>query len=98
VFLALEELGFGLMSIVFLVVAPVFAGSTKVERALRWILVSSFVATIGAFVAVSAVFGLDRQDTFEIIVISIVWLTLVIAGPLMAVAFRRASAPKQAVG
>jgi len=89
VFLALEELGFLLMSIVFLAIAPVFDGATRVDRALRWILVGSFVATVVALVAVSVSFGLDRQDTFEIAVISIVWLTLLLAGPLMAVMFRR---------
>jgi hypothetical protein len=90
VFLALEELGFLLMSVSFLAIAPVFVGRTKVERALRWILSGSFAVSIAALAAVSAAFGLDRQDTFEIAVISIVWLTLVVGGPLMAVVFRRA--------
>jgi hypothetical protein len=92
VFLALEELGFLLMSVVFLAIAPVFDGATRVDRVLRWILVGSFVATVVALVAVSVSFGLDRQDTFEIAAISIVWLTLAVAGPLMAIVFRRAGA------
>jgi hypothetical protein len=91
VFLALEELGFLLMSVVFLAIAPVFHGPTKTDRALRWILVGSFVATVVALGIVSAAFGLDRQDTFEMAAISIAWLTLLAAGPLMAVTFRRAS-------
>jgi hypothetical protein len=89
IFLALEELGFLLMSVVYLAIAPVFDRATKVDRALRWILVGSFLATVVALVIVSASFGLDRQDTFEIAAISIVWLTLVVAAPLMAMAFRR---------
>jgi hypothetical protein len=92
VFLALEELGFLLMSVTFLAVAPTFLGPTKMERALRWILVASFVLTIGALGVVTAWFGLDRQDTFEIAAISTVWLTLVIVGPLMAAWFARAGA------
>jgi hypothetical protein len=91
IFLALEELGFLLMSVTFLAIAPVFIGATKVDRALRWILTGSFGVTIGALGVVSAFFGLDRQDTFEITAISIVWLTLVITGPLIAVAFRRSA-------
>jgi hypothetical protein len=47
--------------------------------------------SLAALAGVSVAFGLDRQDTFEIVVISIVWLTLVVCGPLMAVAFRRAA-------
>jgi len=96
VFLALEELGFLLISVVFLALVPVFVGHTKVERALRWILGGSFVATIAALGLVTAFFGLDRQDTFEIAVISIVWLTLVVAGSLIAVVFARAGAAQRA--
>lgn len=92
VFLALEELGFLLMSVTFLAIAPVFVGATKLDRAIRWILVGGFVATVVALGIVSAFFGLDRQDTFEIAAISIVWLTLIIGGPLISLVFRRASA------
>lgn len=75
----------------FLAIAPVFVGRTKVERALRWTLSGSFAASLAALAVVSVAVGLDRQDTFEIVVISIVWLTLVVGGPLMAVVFRRAA-------
>lgn len=95
VFLALEELGFLLMSVVFLAIAPVFVGATKLDRAVRWVLVGGFAATVAALGIVSATFGLDRQDTFEIAAISIVWLTIVIAGPLMSLVFRRATRAAQ---
>jgi hypothetical protein len=93
VFLALEELGFLLMSVTFLAIAPVFAGATKSERVLRWLLTGSFAATLAALGVVCAFFGIDRQDTFEITAISIVWLTLLVTGPLMAVVFRRLARP-----
>lgn len=89
VFIALEELGYLLMSFVFLCLAPVFVGSAGIERALRRLLVASFAVTIGALVAVSVVKGSDRGDTFEIAVVSIVWLTLIVAGAMTAVVFRR---------
>ena len=89
VFIALEELGYLLMSIVFLCLARVFVGKTGVERALRWLLSASFAASILSLVVVSAVRGIDRGDAFEIIVISIVWLTLIAAGVLIALVFRR---------
>jgi hypothetical protein len=47
--------------------------------------------SIGALVVVFAVSGIDRGDQFEIIVISIVWLTLIVGGILTALVFRRAS-------
>ena len=87
---ALEELGYLLMSVVFLCLAPVFARKTGIERALRWLLSASFAMTVLALVVVSAVKGSDRGDTFEIAVISIVWLTLIAAGVLTAFVFRRA--------
>ena len=90
VFIALEELGYLLMSVVFLCLAPVFRGKTRIERALRWLLGASFAVTAIALVAVSAVKGMDRGDTFEIAVISIVWLTLIATGILTALVFRRA--------
>jgi hypothetical protein len=56
----------------------------------------SFAATVVSLVLVTALMGIDRGDVFEIIVISIVWLTLVAAGPLLAVRFRRATSPAAA--
>jgi hypothetical protein len=91
VFIALEELGYLLMSVVFLCLAPVFTGKTGIERVLRWLLRASFAATVLALIVVSAIKGSDRGDTFEIVVISIVWLTLIAAGILTALEFRRAS-------
>jgi hypothetical protein len=41
-------------------------------------------------VVVSVDRGIDRGDVFEIIAISIVWLTLIVVRPLIAVVFRRA--------
>ena len=72
--------------------APVFMQDNKVERTLRWLLVLNLAAAVAALVAVSAARGIDRGDRFEIVVISIVWLTLIFAGPLVAVALRRAAA------
>ena len=90
VFLALEELGYLLMSVAFLCVAPVFMQATRLERSLRWLLVASFVLSLGSLVAVFVVQGIDRGATFEIIVISIVWLTLILGAILTALVFRRA--------
>jgi ammonia channel protein AmtB len=90
VFIALEELGYLLMSLALAVLAPAFVRRNKVERTIRWLFVSSFALAVGALAAVSATRGIDRGYLFEIIVISIVWLTLIVAGPLVAVVLRRA--------
>jgi hypothetical protein len=89
VFVALEELGYLLMSCALLCVATVFSRKTRCELAIRWLLYASFAAMIIAFIAVSAVYGTDRQDAFEIPAISIVWVSLIVAGPVLAIALKR---------
>lgn len=89
VFIALEELGYILMSLALAVLAPVFLQKNRVERTIRWLFVLSFATVVGALMAVSVATGIDRGFLFEIIVISIVWLTMVVAGPLVAVVLRR---------
>jgi hypothetical protein len=89
VFIVLEELGYIMMSLSFLFVAPVFANKTRLESSIRWIFVSAFVLTIIAFTLTTLNRGLDRQDNFEIAVISIDWLVLVVNGILLSMVFRR---------
>jgi hypothetical protein len=88
VFLALEELGYLLMSVALLCAAPVFARATRLERSLRWLFVGSFVVSLGALLAVLAVRGIDRGAAFEITIISVVWVTLFVGGILAAAWFR----------
>jgi|SRR5680860_38562 len=90
VFIALEEIGYLLMSLVFLCLARVFVQKNRLERGIRWLFTLSFAAAILALVVVSALRGIYRGDVFEVIVISIVWLTLIAGGILTAIVFRRA--------
>ncbi len=90
VFLALEELGYLLMSVALLCLAPVFVGARQLERSLHWLFSGGFVLSIGAFLVVFVQRGIDRGAVFEIIVISIVWLTLIVGGILAALWFRGA--------
>jgi hypothetical protein len=89
VFIALEELGYLVMSLSFLFVAPVFANRSRLESAVRWIFVIAFVLAIVSLAAISISYGLDRQDRFEVVVLSIDWLVLIVNGVLLSVVFRR---------
>jgi hypothetical protein len=89
VFIVLEEIGFSMMSLSFLCMAPVFAGST-IERVIRWLFVGGFMLTVLALAAYSIQFGLYREYRFEVATITINWLLLLIAGPMVSVVFRRA--------
>ncbi len=84
VFLALEELGSLLASVALVCLVPAFGTSTRSERVLRHVLQACFTASVVALAVVTAFVGADRQDTFEIAVISVGWLTTIVAGPLVA--------------
>ena len=61
VFIALEEIGYLLMSLVLLCLARVFVRRTA-RAGLRWLFTLSFAAAILALVIVSAFRGIDRGD------------------------------------
>ena len=89
VFIVLEELGYLLVSLSFVFLAPVFAGGGRMASAVRWVFVAGFVLTLIFLAAISAYYGLERMDRFEIAAISIDWLVLVVNGILLSVLFRR---------
>ncbi|MGD2034504.1 MAG: hypothetical protein PVF73_05570 [Bacteroidales bacterium] len=89
VFLALEELGYLLMSLSFLFIAPVFHSANRLQAAIRWIFIMAFIVTFLSFVVVSAKYGIGREDRFEVIIISVDWLVLIINGTLTGILFRR---------
>ena len=83
VFIVLEELGYLLMSLSFVFLAPVFAHQGRLASAVRWVFVAGFVLTTAFLVVISSYYGLERMDRFEIAAISIDWLVLVINGVLV---------------
>jgi len=89
VFIAMEELGYLLMSLSFLFMAPVFAGENRLEAAVRWIFAGAFFLAIAALIVISMIYGLERLDRFEVVVISIDWLVLIVNGVLLSILFRR---------
>lgn len=90
IFIALEELGYILMSFSFLFIAFVFSGKDLIQRFIRWIFISAFILTIISLSWIVIQFGLLRDYRFEIIVISIDWLVLMINGILTGIVFKRA--------
>jgi len=86
-FIALESLGYTMLTIALLFAAPVFAGG-RVERAIRGLFVLSFVLAVATFVGL-AVVGHDLV-AFEVTVLMINWSVLITSGVLLSVVFRRA--------
>lgn len=89
VFLVLEELGYLLMSLSFLFMAFVFINRDRLESAIRWIFVIAFILAIISMVVISIIYGLAREDRFEVAVISIDWIALIINGSLLSILFRK---------
>lgn len=89
IFIALEELGFFMMSLSFLFIAPAFSWRIRLGRAIRWILTLPIALTILAFVFYSIKFGTDRSYRFEVAAITINWLTLIVIGILVGIFFHR---------
>jgi hypothetical protein len=86
IFIALEGLGYFMMSVALLFAAAVFAGG-KLERAIRWLFVASFILAIVSFTVLS----LLKYDivAFEVTILTINWTVLIVSGILLSVLFRR---------
>ncbi len=89
IFIILEELGFIAMNIALFCLYPVFRGALKPGRGLRIVLLTGFLLMIISFAAVLFAFGMNREYRFEVIIISITWLELIIAGFLLGKYFTR---------
>lgn len=88
-FIALEEIGYILMSLSFLFLAGVFTRGIKGEGFMKWMFIVSFILVILALLIISIIYGTERSYLFEIVVISINWLVLIIGGFVLAGVFRR---------
>ena len=85
---ALESLGYLMMNGAFLFAAAVFAGG-RLERALRWLFVASFVAAVGSFVSL-CLLGYAIV-AFEVTIITINSIVLIVSGVLLSIVFKRAA-------
>lgn len=90
IFIALEEVGFFMMSMSMLFMAPVFSGKGKLEKAIRWTFIACFALTILSFILYLLFYGLNREYRFEVASISINWLALIGSGVLLSLIFKRA--------
>ncbi len=96
VFIALEEIGYILMSVSFFAVVPVFKATNAAEKAVRWVFLLNFLLNAGCLALVSFVYGIQREYIFEVITISVNWLTLIINGILLSILYKRADSRDKA--
>ena len=82
-FIAMEELGYILMNLALAALIPIFSGRKNGSFSIRLLLIISFLSAVVVFITISILFGLEKQDRFEIAIISIDWLTLIALGILL---------------
>lgn len=90
IFIALEEAGYLLMSAAFLFMGLAIGKTSRLERSIRIVLIFSFSFTILAFGLFLIKYGVKREYLFEITIITINYFTLITAGILLSILFRKA--------
>jgi hypothetical protein len=88
-FIALEEMGYMLMSMSLACLAPAISRATRCERLVRRVVVGGLAVNLIALIAILLRYGHRREYRFEIAVISVDWMVLIIAALGLAVVFRR---------
>ena len=86
-FIALEALGYSMLTVALLFAAPALAGGGA-ERAIRGLFTLCFLLAVAAFAGL-AVLGHDLV-AFEVTILLIIWIVLISSGALLAIVFRRA--------
>lgn len=89
IFIVLEEMGYLLMGLSFVFMAPVFSSKERLENSVRWVFIMGFILGLATLALFSALHGLDRQDRFEVAIISIDWLVLIVNGILVGRVFKK---------
>ncbi len=90
IFIALEDIGYLLMGVSFLFIAPVFVGQHRPGKAIRVVFIISGILTIGALMLLSILYGSALEYRYEVTSLTINWLTLIIGGAMLSIYFKRA--------
>lgn len=88
-FIALEELGFLLMSLSFLFIGLSMTAKSKLEKWIRGVFFGGFILTVLSLGIIIMTMGVGKEYIFEIASISFTWFTLIINGFLLFRLFRK---------
>jgi len=88
VFIALEEAGFLMMTLSFAFLVPVFPSVGRLYIALRRIFCTNLFLTGAAFAFIGTKYGIAREYRFEVAVITINWMTLIVASLILRKLFK----------
>ena len=89
VFIALEDIGYLMVGIALLFAATVFDRPQRLERAIRFLFVTSGVLAVGSLVVLSFLYRSDLEYRYEVAVILIDWIALIVSGILLSLFFKQ---------
>jgi hypothetical protein len=89
VFIAVESLGYLLMGVAFLFLAPVFRSGMAFSRTLRAVFAIGGVLACAALPFLVWRYGVELGYRYEVAAIAIDWLTLILGGALLCLHFGR---------
>ncbi|HCZ28321.1 TPA: hypothetical protein DHU97_01100 [Candidatus Saccharibacteria bacterium] len=91
-FIALEELGYLLMSVSFLFAGLAMTAKTKLEKWIKRVFVGGFALTIISLIIIVGLMGFNKEYIFEIAAITVTWFALIINGFLLFRLFHKTRA------
>jgi hypothetical protein len=91
-FIALEEMGYLLISLSLALLAAALPGLSRLERSIRWLLMGGCVVNFAALGWFLLAYGHGRSYRFELVVISVDWLVVIVGALMAAVVFRKEAA------
>ena len=90
-FIALENVGYAVLGIAFLFLgAALTAGTSRLERAVRWVFIVGGVLILAALVLYATIYRADLDVRFEVMSMFITWLVLIVSSTMLTVVFGRA--------
>lgn len=88
-FIAMEELGYIIMSVALFFLAFAFSEKTRAERVIRITLVTQLVLNVLIFIFYSIKFGIERSYLFEVATITINWLVIIVIGIMIGLHYKK---------
>ena len=91
VFIALENVGYAVLGIAFLFLgAALTAGTSRLERAVRWVFIVGGVLILAALVLSATIYRAELDVRFEVMSLFITWLVLIGSSTMLTLVFGRA--------
>ena len=91
VVIALENVGYAVLGVAFLFLgAALTAGTSRLERAVRWVFIVGGVLILAALVLYAAIYRADLDCRFEVMSMFITWLVLIGSVSMLTLVFGRA--------